>query len=294
MRGLSNILSNVKRFFFFPFYILGFYNASRKLNKWMRKNEKFQDPNKHDFNKRTEYVFKFAKRQLRRLRTDVIIEGIENITKGAVWVTPNHSSTYDVFYIVYLFAKLEKQFSAVVNYDLQNKSHISGFINALEAFPIRRSNIRETIAIMNKATIWAKNNNRAMVVFPEGTRNFYGELGDFKSGTFSFPQKFYIPIVPVSIVGAVIGSKFFTWNRKKVIVRVHKPIKPNRAINLTTQKISELVRDKIKDDLDRYNNNLSESKKSMLSRRKKKLRKNQKKVERIYKEEMEAFKKGNT
>jgi 1-acyl-sn-glycerol-3-phosphate acyltransferase len=49
--------------------------------------------------------------------------------------------------------------------------------------------------------------SKGICIFPEGSRSFSTELLEFKPASFKFPQKFYLPIVPVTIAGTLQARK---------------------------------------------------------------------------------------
>lgn len=270
------IFKNVFRLIWLTLSFPSIFLTSQKLRRWVKKNTKLQDPDNHDFEKRMNLANKAFRKVTQKLGVKVEIKGADNMPKGACWITPNHSSTFDFAYLGTMFEKLEKEYSAVIKEELLSSKLIEGFATALEAFSISKNSLRLSIAKMNQAAIWSKSNNRGVVVFPEGTRHLDGKLGDFKPGSFSFPKKFYIPIVPITITGCVLASNLFSFRKRKVTIIIHKPLKPQRIINLSSTKIADLVKNKIQLDLDKYYDSLSKNDKKNLEKKVEKLSKNKK------------------
>ncbi len=78
-------------------------------------------------------------------------------------------------------------------------------IRSLNAFPVERSRedqraVRETLRKIASGA--------AVLVFPEGTRTYTGEVGDLKPGIFRVAVRTGAPVVPVAIEGA-----FDAWPR---------------------------------------------------------------------------------
>jgi 1-acyl-sn-glycerol-3-phosphate acyltransferase len=61
---------------------------------------------------------------------------------------------------------------------------------------------REGLEIMSQRAKAALDSGISLIAFAEGSRTRDGHVQDFKKGIFSLAQKFGVPIVPMSIVGA--------------------------------------------------------------------------------------------
>jgi len=120
-----------------------------------------------------------------------------------------------------------------------------------------RSSPRQALDLMNGAAQYAKNNGRGIVVFPEGTRSYTTDLLDFKAGAFKFPQKYMLPIVPVSITGTLEAKGFFKLKTSIVTVTIHKPIKPIDHSKKPTDIISNKVKSLIEKDLENFEKSLN-------------------------------------
>ncbi|MGQ9644086.1 MAG: lysophospholipid acyltransferase family protein, partial [Ignavibacterium sp.] len=73
-------------------------------------------------------------------------------------------------------------------------------------------------------------NGRNLIIFPEGTRSFNGELGDFKKTFAILSRELNVPVVPVAIEGAnkaLPRGKIIPRPFKKVRVKFLKPIIPS-------------------------------------------------------------------
>jgi len=84
----------------------------------------------------------------------------------------------------------------------------------------------------------------SLVVFPEGTRTLTGQVGQFQEGVFRMAQRFGIPIVPVSIVGAFEFNRKTSWMLRPgdVVVYLHDTIE---TADLTEKDAAEL-RDRVR------------------------------------------------
>ncbi|MCX8106258.1 MAG: 1-acyl-sn-glycerol-3-phosphate acyltransferase, partial [Ignavibacterium album] len=72
-------------------------------------------------------------------------------------------------------------------------------------------------------------NGRNLIIFPEGTRSFNGEPGEFKKTFAILSRELNVPVVPVAIEGAhkaLPRGKIIPRPFKKVQVKFLKPILP--------------------------------------------------------------------
>jgi 1-acyl-sn-glycerol-3-phosphate acyltransferase len=66
----------------------------------------------------------------------------------------------------------------------------------------------------------------SMVIFPEGTRTYTGQMGDFTRGSFILFNEIGLPIVPMTINGCydVFSRTATSVSRSKISLTIHKPI----------------------------------------------------------------------
>ncbi len=155
----------------------------------------------------------------------VKVIGRENINKGTSYVfVANHQGAYDIFsiygYLGHNFRWMMKK--ALEKIPLVGYScRVSGQIYVDNSSP---SAIRETMKDAEKQL----SKGMSVVVFPEGSRTYTGEVGRFKRGAYTLAVEFRLPVVPITIDGA-----FHVMPRTTVIPRpgtidiiIHKPILP--------------------------------------------------------------------
>lgn len=251
----------IKNFFriiwFSLFEVHSLKRGSKKLKKWIKKNRREQDPNLHPFSKRWKYIYKRIRQFNRRAGIKIKVIGKENIPSGATWIVPNHTSNLDGFYLIEaLGSKLE--LTSVARDGIKKSRLTSGYFLGSDSFYLNRANIRESFTVLTQTAQYIKKNNRGVIIFPEGTRSLSTDLLDFKCGNFKFPQKYAIPILPVTVLGTLQAKRFFSLRYREVRVIVHKPIKPIQHIKLPTDILCRNVRNIIKNELDKYQKSLSE------------------------------------
>ena len=87
--------------------------------------------------------------------------------------------------------------------------------------------------------------NKSIMIFPEGTRTYSGELGEFKKTFAILSKELNVPIVPVRITGAYRMLKRGTRFIQPCHIQVeYLPcVMPNNS--LTYDEITQLVKSRI-------------------------------------------------
>ena len=169
--------------------------------------------------------------------------GMEKIPDGPCILAPNHQSFFDGLFVAsylrfdqakktYFYAK-EKHIRQEWLKFLANRNNI--IIMDLN------HNLKESIQKMGEVL----KSNKKIIIFPEGTRTFNGNLGDFKKTFAILSRELNVPIVPVSIKGAFDAlprGSFFPKPWKKVSVEFLDPVYPGQH---TYETLSQLVKSKI-------------------------------------------------
>lgn len=160
-----------------------------------------------------EISYLWSKFTMEIIGIDLEIKGLENIPKEACVFISNHSSILDIPILLYstnrnlgFIAKKEILKTPIIGYWLRNSKCV----------PLDRENPRAAMASINAAIKNIQDGN-SMVVFPEGTRNKEGKVGDFKKGSLKLATKSKAKIVPVSIDRA---SRAFEDNRQIKAVKI--------------------------------------------------------------------------
>ncbi|WP_297429487.1 1-acyl-sn-glycerol-3-phosphate acyltransferase [Clostridium sp.] len=151
--------------------------------------------------------YNWSKFTMNMIGIDLDVKGLENIPKETCVFIGNHSSILDIPILLYItdrnlgfIAKKEMLKTPIIGYWLRNSKCV----------PIDRENPRTAMVSINEAIKNIKEGN-SMVIFPEGTRNKEGKVGQFKKGALKLATKSKAPIVPVSIDRA---SRAFEDNRE--------------------------------------------------------------------------------
>ncbi|MDR0829806.1 MAG: 1-acyl-sn-glycerol-3-phosphate acyltransferase [Prevotellaceae bacterium] len=129
----------------------------------------------------------------------VKIHGKENYSakKSYIFVA-NHQSIYDVFVV---YGWLNNRFKWMMKNSLRKipfvgyACHKAGHIFIDRSSPLKTKNSLQVAEERLK-------NGASLVIFPEGSRTWTGDVGRFKRGAFKLAEDLKLPLVPITIDGA--------------------------------------------------------------------------------------------
>lgn len=191
-----------------------------------------KDPVKHEAYCRKKIVG-FCRRVIKVMGMKLEMRGLENIPDEATLTVYNHQSLLDAFPLI---AYMPNTQSMVAKKELEKAPGISDWMKAGHCIFIDRSSPRAGMRCINQgAQLLSDGIN--VTIAPEGTRNYGGEIAEFKGGAFKMATKAEAPILPVAIEGTY---KLFEGNGKKVrggrvILQVLPPI-PTKGLSREEQK----------------------------------------------------------
>jgi len=133
--------------------------------------------------------------------------------RGPVLFVSNHQSFFDPVLVGY---GLDREVDYMARDTLFENAIFSKLIRSLNAFPVKRG---EADMAAIKETMRRLKEERAVLMFPEGTRTEDGRIREFKPGLGLLAKKTKVPVVPVVIDGA-----FEAWPRKSPFPRPLIPI----------------------------------------------------------------------
>jgi 1-acyl-sn-glycerol-3-phosphate acyltransferase len=123
------------------------------------------------------------------------VKGIENIPNETCVFIGNHSSILD---IPILLSTVNRTVGFIAKKEILKTPVIGYWLTRTNCVPLDRENPRAAMQSINEAVQNLKEGT-SMAVFPEGTRNKEGKVGDFKKGSLKLATKASVYIVPVSI-----------------------------------------------------------------------------------------------
>ncbi len=169
--------------------------------------------------------------------------GLENIPNTACIIAPNHQSSFDGFFIASVLKR--KTFSKTYFY--AKEKHIR---QRWLKFLATRNNIiivdlNNDLRLSIQKMAMALQNNRNIIIFPEGTRSRDGSMGQFKETFAILSRELGVPVVPVAINGAwraFPSGSYFPRPFRQVTVNFLAAIQPG---DQSYKSLSEAVKSRI-------------------------------------------------
>lgn len=209
-----------------------------------------QDPNKFSLQYRSDYLLKKTKGFFKALNVEVKVKGYENLgTSGPAILYGNHQDNIDALVVLYALKKqsedkniMNKIPTFIAKHTLLYSKKTRYMLQSIDTFFLDRESIRRSLETYNDFGKFVKENKTYGIVFPEGTRNTNGTVGEFKAGSFKIAKKELLPIIPFTINNSVQG---LNKNRKgKLVIEIifHKKINSSSLLTSNTHSIAERVR----------------------------------------------------
>ena len=170
----------------------------------------------------------------------VKITGLEYLKPKQSYIfVLNHQSIFDIFvvygWLPYIFKwlmKIELRKIPLVGIACESAGHI--FINRRNPITTKHS--------IEKAEMQLKN-GVSLVVFPEGTRTYTGEMGKFKRGAFQIASDLSLPIVPVTLRGSFerLHRNTIDVTPGTIEMQIHQPIEINQVVSVTSSVLMNVT-----------------------------------------------------
>ncbi len=178
------------------------------------------------------------------LNTEVKIKGIHNIPKEEKYfVASAHQSMFETFalqavldYPVFI---LKKELLKIPLFGLYLKK-----IKSIEI--VRDTTTKDNLSFFDKVAATIKNNNRPLLIFPQGTRVKTDEKVPFKKGVGRIYEALNISCVPIALnSGNVWPKKGITKYPGQITISLLEPIKPGLSRNEFTANLESKIYEEI-------------------------------------------------
>jgi 1-acyl-sn-glycerol-3-phosphate acyltransferase len=171
----------------------------------------------------------------------VDVSGLEHHDPSRAYVVMvNHQSVWDTAAIV---ATLPSSFRFVAKRELTWIPFFGWALAAGGHVIIDRSNHERSVRSLERAAARVRGGT-TVVIFPEGTRQPSGKIGEFKSGGFHLALAAQVPILPVSVSGSsrITPPHSLRIESGRIRIRYGVPI-PTEGLGLDDrQRLKELTR----------------------------------------------------
>ncbi len=149
------------------------------------------------------------------------VSGLENIPQGAVLIASRHQSAFDTF----VWFTLLPRCCYVLKDDLLRIPLFGSLITALRMIPVDRGAGGAAIRSLLRQADHAVQEQRQIVIFPEGTRSEPGKPGELQPGVAALATRTGLPVIPVSTdSGLHWGRRAFRKQPGTIRILIGKPI----------------------------------------------------------------------
>ncbi len=158
------------------------------------------------------------------LSTKIEIIGKENILNSEkFFIACTHQSAFETFYLQAIF----KGPKFILKKELIKIPIFGWYLKKIGSIPVERNKIsKEKINFVDSIKI-SSQDNRPIVIFPQGTRTNPNDRPDFKKGVARIYQELNISCLPVTINSGEVWPKNGNLSRnKKITITILRPIKP--------------------------------------------------------------------
>ena len=180
------------------------------------------------------------------LNTEVIIKGTDNIPKAEKYfVASAHQSMFETFALQAVLDKpvfiLKKELLKIPLFGLYLKKIKSIAI-------VRDTTTRDNLNFFDKIAASIKNDNRPLLIFPQGTRVKTDEKVPFKKGVGKIYETLNISCVPIALnSGNVWPKKGIIKYPGKITISLLEPIKPGLSRNEFIENLENKIYKEIKE-----------------------------------------------
>jgi|TARA_B110000263_G_C15162750_1_gene443141 1-acyl-sn-glycerol-3-phosphate acyltransferase len=179
------------------------------------------------------------------LNTQIEIKGKHNIPKeGKYFVASAHQSMFETFalqaVLEYPVFILKKELLKIPLFGLYLKK-----IKSIEI--VRDTTTKDNLGFFEKVAAIVKDENRPLLIFPQGTRVKINEKTPFKKGVGRIYQALNISCVPIALnSGNVWPKKGVIKSSGKITISLLEPIKPGLNRDDFIQKLENKIYEEIK------------------------------------------------
>ena len=179
--------------------------------------------------------------------------GLENIPEGPCLVCPNHQDKYDPLAV---WETYPTPINVVIDDAACHRPVIREFTTLLNSIKLEKRSLKSMYKMAGELS-QRMSAGEKFILFPEGQyEEDYSTLLPFMAGCFRSALEAEVPVLPVAIINSF---HIFAENRKKPVVQIHylPPVMPDDFKGMKTRTLSDLVRDRIQETVDLFQNNVS-------------------------------------
>lgn len=169
------------------------------------------------------------------------VRGIENLPESGAIIACKHQSAWDTA----IFVLLRISTSYIMKKELTKIPLYGWYINRSGHIAVDRAAGASALKNMVKDVKSALQNERNVVIFPEGTRSASGVAGDYQPGVAALYTQTKQPVIPAAVnSGTFWGRRSFLKKPGKIIIEIMPPIAPGLKRKEFMQVLEKTIEDK--------------------------------------------------
>lgn len=154
--------------------------------------------------------------------TKIEVRGQENLPDNPILIASKHQSAWETF----AFPVILKDPALVLKQELLSIPIYGWFCQKFEMIPIPRERASIALKAMVEQAQIRKQQNREIIIFPEGTRKAPGAEPDYKPGVIKLYENLNISCVPVALNSGVFWPRDSQRRYKGTIIIQFLPLIP--------------------------------------------------------------------
>lgn len=173
-------------------------------------------------------------------------EGLENLEGGPYIMVANHQSLADIV----VLSALPCHFKWVAKSSIFHVPFFGWAMTLNDHVPIKHGDFKSMRRMLKACGHWLSQ-GVSMLMFPEGTRSWDGNVAQFRDGPFVIAKQQNVPILPIVCEGThplLPKGKLLLDFNGPIVVRVLPPIMPDQFENV--KDLREHARTLIVQELD--------------------------------------------
>lgn len=182
-------------------------------------------------------------------RIKLVVSGRELLPEGRFLLVSNHLSNFDPIATNAALGR-KKEIAWVAKQSLIRVPIAGAFMYQSNFLPMNRSDVRQSLKVINKAAEYIKQDVCSVGIYPEGTRNTTKEtLLPFKPGALKIAQKAGCPLVVMTIVNTELVRKRFPFLRTRVYIDLLKVYSAKEVEEKNTNELTAEIEQSMRENI---------------------------------------------
>jgi 1-acyl-sn-glycerol-3-phosphate acyltransferase len=166
------------------------------------------------------------------------VEGQENLPKGGFIIASKHQSAWETLSFNHIFPKT----AFVLKKELSTFFPLNFHMKHSQMIPLDRKGGKDALRTMVEKAKNIMDQERSLVIFPEGTRTAVGQKAPYKRGIYTLYKYLDKPVVPVALNSGLY------WKRRGFIkypgtirVKILPPIQPGLPQDVFMKTLEDII-----------------------------------------------------